>query len=246
MTETSKYNTGKVYRISCRTTDTHYIGSTIKPLGVRLAQHEHGFIQFDTCKSNNYCSSYEVLRNGNYSIELLELVPCNNKVQLYLREKHHIDSNVCVNKNAPIITEQCKQVVKVARKEEFVKQAREKKLMAQRDRLLRKDELQRQANEMKLMRAEEKLVKQAAKQAAIEAQQHLPANEVTPFLQTHCIRTDSSSDKVSRSVLYDMYCKMGGSIVSCKLFVKFCRENGIVEKRVKGVYYYAGIKLREV
>jgi len=90
------YQLGKIYKIVDNTNDNIYIGSTCEPtLARRLASHM-------TCyNQNRYSTSCEILKNGNYDIVLLENCPCNSKDELFKRERHHIESIDCVNKNIP-------------------------------------------------------------------------------------------------------------------------------------------------
>jgi len=86
----NKYINGKIYKIVCNITDDVYIGSTIQTLKRRLKKH----MAMD-------CISKEIIKNGNYKIELIEDYPCNNKRELELREQYYIDNNKCINiKNA--------------------------------------------------------------------------------------------------------------------------------------------------
>ena len=48
-----------------------------------------------------YITSFEVLKNKNYDIILLEKVPCDSKDELHARERYHIEKNECVNKFIP-------------------------------------------------------------------------------------------------------------------------------------------------
>ena len=49
-------------------------------------------------------SSYEILGGGNYTIVLVELSPCNSKMELHQRERYYIENNECVNKVVPTRT----------------------------------------------------------------------------------------------------------------------------------------------
>jgi hypothetical protein len=90
------YQNGKIYKIECNQTGKIYVGSTTKKtLAMRLAQHVYNF------KNNIYCTSSEVLENGNYDIILIESVPCNNKDELFKKEREYIESIICVNKIIP-------------------------------------------------------------------------------------------------------------------------------------------------
>ena len=92
------YNNGKIYKIECLTTGLIYVGSTTKPyLKQRLGKHIDTYKQY--LKGNyNYTRSFDILKNDNYRIELLEEVNCETKDQLHIREGHYIRTLECVNK----------------------------------------------------------------------------------------------------------------------------------------------------
>ena len=78
MTETNKYNNGKIYTIRSYKTDKFYIGSTIQPLYKRFNEHK-------TDKNCNMTSKI-IIEYGDAYIELLENFSCNNKEELNKRE----------------------------------------------------------------------------------------------------------------------------------------------------------------
>jgi len=100
------YANGKIYKIECLTTGLIYVGSTTKErLSQRLVQHREDYKRH--LKGNyNYTRSFDILKNDNYRIELLEEVNCDTKDQLHSREGHYIRSLECVNKT---ITKRTKQ-----------------------------------------------------------------------------------------------------------------------------------------
>ena len=81
----SNYENGKIYKIFGNTTDMVYIGSTYKTLQQRLKQHEANYKSF---KAGKYwfITSFKILENNNYKIELVENYPCNSKQELELEE----------------------------------------------------------------------------------------------------------------------------------------------------------------
>ena len=90
------YQNGKVYLIRCHTTNQVYIGCTTKVLLCsRLAEHVTHFRHY--MGSTGYCASFIVLKGGNYTIELLENVPCTSRNELTTRELYFIKSMECVN-----------------------------------------------------------------------------------------------------------------------------------------------------
>lgn len=94
-----KYQRGKIYKLVDRTNGNIYIGSTIKTLNQRLSHHKYVY------KSEyNVVTSFDIIENGNYYIELIEPYPCNNRHDLEKRERFHIENNICVNKIIPTRT----------------------------------------------------------------------------------------------------------------------------------------------
>ncbi len=60
--------------------------------------------RFDSGRPGSYyCASYETLRHVDARIELIELWPCESKVELLQREQHHINNMPCVNKRNAIV-----------------------------------------------------------------------------------------------------------------------------------------------
>jgi hypothetical protein len=95
------YNLGKIYKIIDNTTDNIYIGSTCEPtLARRLAGHVatyKGYLQGKT----TYLTSFQILKNDNYNIILIEQCVCNNRDELLAKERFHIENTKCVNKVIP-------------------------------------------------------------------------------------------------------------------------------------------------
>jgi hypothetical protein len=94
----SDYSNGKIYKIVCNITGDVYIGSTCEPiLARRLVGHVHGYKRYLTGKGNNM-TSFKIIANGDYSIVLIELFPCDTKDQLHARERHYTQTIQCVNR----------------------------------------------------------------------------------------------------------------------------------------------------
>ena len=92
------YNKGKIYKIECLTTGLIYVGSTTKDyLSQRLTKHKHHYTEYLN-SNKRYMTSFEILKNNNYRIYLLEEVNCENKEQLLAREGHYIRTLECVNR----------------------------------------------------------------------------------------------------------------------------------------------------
>ena len=91
---------GKIYKIVSPSTDKIYIGSTVLPLSERLENHELIFQEwFSSEFVSSYCTSFEILKYGDYEIELIEKYPCDTYKELCKREGEHQIKNYinCVN-----------------------------------------------------------------------------------------------------------------------------------------------------
>jgi hypothetical protein len=102
------YQLGKVYKIIDNTNEQCYVGSTCEPiLARRLAQHVASYKCYAKGKKAQYISSYEVIKNGDYEMILIENFPCDNKDELHARERHWTNEIPCVNrcKNQGILNE---------------------------------------------------------------------------------------------------------------------------------------------
>jgi len=100
----NNYSRGKIYKIVCRKTGLQYIGSTTEPtLARRMAGHVRNFKRWKKGKFA-FTSSFSVMEENDYYIELVELVPCSSNDELKVRERFHIQNNDCVNKIVPLRT----------------------------------------------------------------------------------------------------------------------------------------------
>ena len=86
---------GIIYKIICNITNNIYIGSTTKKLNIRMSKHKYD------CKKNKSCRSKEILKNNDFTVEPIEEIEFNNKIELHERERYYITNNICVNKVIP-------------------------------------------------------------------------------------------------------------------------------------------------
>ena len=93
---------GRIYKIISDSTDKIYVGSTYTNLAQRLAQHRAQYKQYINEKAD-YITSFELIKNGNCSIVLIESFECNSREQLRAREAHWIKElkDHIVNKSIP-------------------------------------------------------------------------------------------------------------------------------------------------
>jgi len=84
---------GRVYRIICKTTNKQYIGSTMFPLKFRLQRHEKAYAgHLRNPNKIGYCASFDILKENNYEILLLELNEYETRNELLEHEKFYIQS----------------------------------------------------------------------------------------------------------------------------------------------------------
>jgi hypothetical protein len=91
------YQNGKIYELVDLTNNNKYYGSTVQDLKVRKSGHVCNYKSYLN-KKNHYRSSFEIIKNNNYEIYLVENFPCNSKTELEAREGYYIRNNNCVNK----------------------------------------------------------------------------------------------------------------------------------------------------
>lgn len=96
---------GSIYKIYDNTNGNVYYGSTSERLlGKRLAHHRSNYKRWCDGK-NRGCKSFDIIKNGDFDISLVEKVNYEEKVELHRRERWYIENNKCVNKNIPTRTD---------------------------------------------------------------------------------------------------------------------------------------------
>jgi hypothetical protein len=118
--EMNKYANGKIYMIITENSNDIYVGSTIRTLKARLQLHESEY------RTGVYCSSQEILKQGNYKIVLIKNYPCSSKLELEREETKFQRDLVCVNKHLARRTkkewlEDNKEVISAKKKEYYIK-----------------------------------------------------------------------------------------------------------------------------
>lgn len=94
------YHTGKIYKIVSKQTDKIYIGSTRQILKERFNNHKKYYNAY-ILTNKAECSSIYLLKYEDCEIVLIELYPCETRLELYRREGEiQIENiNIIVNKN---------------------------------------------------------------------------------------------------------------------------------------------------
>jgi len=98
------YSKGKIYKIICDTNGLVYIGSTVQKLCKRLSGHKDHYKMYLIGKKT-FVTSFDIIKNNNYKIILIENYPCNSKEELEREERKYIESIKCVNKYIPTRTD---------------------------------------------------------------------------------------------------------------------------------------------
>jgi len=97
--EDNAYFFGKIYKIvSDNDLSKVYVGLTTNELEERLKQHVKDSKSIERGKKG-YVRSFDIIKLGNYRIELLEEYPCNSKYELEIIEDEYIElfKDICVN-----------------------------------------------------------------------------------------------------------------------------------------------------
>jgi len=104
MTETNRYENGKIYKLVSNHTDKIYVGSTCKErLCQRLAKHKKSYKEWLKDNNKHNISSYRLFELGDVKIVLLESVNCKTKDELLKKEREYIEKfkDIIVNKVIP-------------------------------------------------------------------------------------------------------------------------------------------------
>ncbi len=101
------YTQSKIYKIVDNTNGNVYIGSTTKKyLCSRLSEHKADVTRYEEGR-HKLCSSYSIMKNGNYNMVLIENYPCLDKTQLRFRERFHVEKEPkCINIQRAIRTKE--------------------------------------------------------------------------------------------------------------------------------------------
>ena len=103
--KTIDYSKGKIYKIVDNTNGNIYVGSTIQKLCERLRGHRKHYKSY-LKGEQSFTSSFDIIKNDNYEIILIENCPCNSKEELHREERKYIESIKCVNKVIPTRTDE--------------------------------------------------------------------------------------------------------------------------------------------
>jgi hypothetical protein len=95
-----KLKVGKIYKLIDNTNGNIYIGSTILTLNKRLSVHKCKYKSYLNNKYT-YVTSFEIIKNNDYRIEIIKYVIYKDKIELRQRERYYIENNDCINKNIP-------------------------------------------------------------------------------------------------------------------------------------------------
>jgi hypothetical protein len=87
--------TCKIYKIVDNTNNDCYIGSTTQALKQRLSKHKCA------CNYIRKCTSYQIINNGDYKIELIEDIGIVSKEERDVKERYYIENTECINKVVP-------------------------------------------------------------------------------------------------------------------------------------------------
>jgi hypothetical protein len=91
------YHNSKVYKIWSPSTEMVYIGSTTQGLSMRLSSHVRDYKLYLNGEKN-FISSFEIIKYGDYKIELIEKIDCECREELCRAEGKFIrNTENCIN-----------------------------------------------------------------------------------------------------------------------------------------------------
>ena len=125
---------GIIYKLTSPDTNKFYIGSSKNNLNLRFSQHKSRYNNYVCGKGKKY-TAFEILKNPNCKIELIESIKCNNKNELLTKEKQHIKDNInnVINKNIPNRTLKEYYQDNIQKYKDYYSNNREKKIEYQRE-----------------------------------------------------------------------------------------------------------------
>lgn len=94
------YANGKIYKVVSNQTDGVYYGSTIDSLSKRHSRHKSDYKLWLDGR-HTHMTSFDIIKEGDSQIFLVETYPCETKEELHARERFWIENNPCVNKQIP-------------------------------------------------------------------------------------------------------------------------------------------------
>ena len=96
----NKYQNGKIYKLTDNTNGNIYIGSTTQTLNRRLQKHRASYnCYLNPNVKQGYMTSFNIIKNNDYKIELICDYPCDTNRQLEEKEQEYIDMYDCINKS---------------------------------------------------------------------------------------------------------------------------------------------------
>lgn len=112
-----------VYKLSCNKTGQVYYGSTELTIERRLQSHESKYKSYLEGTRKDYYTSFEILKNNDYKIELLE--ECDNQIHMRDRENFYFDNFECVNIRRPAVPGRTDKEWREANKEKILEYKKE-------------------------------------------------------------------------------------------------------------------------
>ena len=172
------YQNGKIYMIESLEGGCRYYGATTQTLSRRLAKHKG-----DSKRGENYTSK-KVLKYQDARILLVELFPCNSKMELEAKEAEYIRNNECVNKQIPQRTDKQyyqdnKEKIKQYRQDNKEKQKEYNKQYHQDNKeiIKEKDKIKYQKNKEKIKQRIKQYRQENEEKIAEKRKQHYQDNK---------------------------------------------------------------------
>jgi hypothetical protein len=197
------YENGKIYKIVCNKTGEIYIGSTCRTLEQRLYSHE---------TYTKYCSSWKILKNRNYSIELIERFPCSSRLALEYRETYFQRQLKCVNAQLArrSISEWCKD--NKEHRLQYKKQYREKN----KEQISAREKIYREKNKESIS-AREKVYREKNKEHISKKNKNWRDNNKEHIIDYNKQYRTNNMDEIKTKKKVKVACECGSIIQNCNL-----------------------------
>jgi hypothetical protein len=254
---------GYIYKIVSSSTNYIYIGSTKNDINVRYYQHK---CNYDNYIDNNsgYCTSYQIIKYNDSKIEIIREVETTTSLELKRLESEEIYKNcdICVNfihnnklkELKELKKDEYKQKLLLIKNKEIqakieIKQLKEQKEINKINLKLKKLEDKNKELEVK---EKSKELKVKEKKTELEVKMKLKDeiiygnnSIVTKFIAENYIITNNKKDRTKRKELFDEFNSTSTQKMTNKAFISLMRNNGFLELKSNGVFYFYGLKMKD-
>ena len=194
------YQNGKIYKIVDKTNNNIYIGSTTeKYLSQRLQKHIYCYKKYiNPNKKQYYMTSFEIIKNNDFEILLLETYPCNNKYELEQRERYYIENNVCINKVIPTRTHKEWHKVYCENNKEKIKEKKKEYYENNKDKIKEKNKEYYEKNKIQISKRDKKYYEKNKTEINEKRKEKVICDLCGTQVSKYCLNRHKKSNKCKR------------------------------------------------